>query len=75
MVADQLRYAGVLEAIRVSRSGYSQRYSFDAFVERYRFIALEELRPVGKDVAKSVDVLVQKVAHLTWQAENPNAAP
>lgn len=75
MVADQLRYAGVLEAIRVSRSGYSQRYSYDAFVDRYRFIALEELKKTAKDASASVNVLVEKVATLMWQTVNPNAAP
>ncbi len=34
IIADQLRCAGVLEAMRVSRVGYPQRYSKDMFVQR-----------------------------------------
>jgi myosin V len=44
MIADQLRYAGVLEAIRVSRVGYSQRYSHETFFHRYQCIAASELK-------------------------------
>jgi myosin-5 len=35
LVIGQLRCGGVLEAVRVSRAGYPNRYSFDHFVNRY----------------------------------------
>jgi myosin-5 len=35
-VAEQLRYGGILEAIRVARSGYPIRYSHSDFLLRYR---------------------------------------
>jgi myosin V len=35
VIADQLRCAGVLEAIRVSRVGFPNRYYHDHFVQRY----------------------------------------
>ena len=70
MIADQLRYAGVLEAIRVSRVGYSQRYSHEDFVKRYRFIAVDEL----ERAADPTDVLVHIIAKKIHYAENPNAA-
>lgn len=38
IIADQLRCAGVLEAIRVSRVGFPHRYSHDSFVQRYGIV-------------------------------------
>ncbi|KAL7463946.1 hypothetical protein ACHAXS_004297 [Conticribra weissflogii] len=35
IVVDQLRCGGILEAIRVSRAGFPQRYTFEHFVARY----------------------------------------
>lgn len=37
-IADQLRCAGVVEAVRDSRLGYPQRYSHSAFVHRYKIL-------------------------------------
>ncbi|KAI2506407.1 myosin-kinesin ATPase superfamily-like protein [Fragilaria crotonensis] len=39
IIADQLRCAGVLEAIRVSRVGFSQRYPHQEFIRRYQMLA------------------------------------
>ena len=36
IIADQLRCAGVLEAIRVSRIGFPHRFSHSDFLERYK---------------------------------------
>ena len=38
VIADQLRCAGVLEAIRVSRVGFPQRFTHEDFVQRYRML-------------------------------------
>jgi myosin heavy subunit len=38
MIANQLQNAGVLEAIRVTRVSYSQRFGHTVFVDRYRVI-------------------------------------
>ncbi|EED88551.1 predicted protein, partial [Thalassiosira pseudonana CCMP1335] len=43
LVADQLRCAGVIEAVRVSRLGYPHRYSHSRFIERYRSLGLKAL--------------------------------
>ena len=44
LIADQLRCAGVIEAVRVSRLGYPQRYSFNQFISRYRILGMTALK-------------------------------
>eukprot|EP00984_Skeletonema_dohrnii_P013460 scaffold5576_cov131-Skeletonema_dohrnii-CCMP3373.AAC.2 len=39
IVVDQLRCGGILEAIRVSRAGFPQRYTFDHFVARFNVLS------------------------------------
>lgn len=73
MIADQLRYAGVLEAIRVSRVGYSQRYTHSVFVERYRFIAVEALRSSAE--VEKASLLINVIATKIFESENPTAPP
>jgi hypothetical protein len=45
VVAEQLRCGGILEAVRVARAGYSNHYSHEEFLRRYRCLAFEELNP------------------------------
>jgi len=40
IVAEQLRCGGILEAVRVSRAGFTQHYPHEDFVKRYRMLAL-----------------------------------
>jgi myosin-5 len=51
IIADQLRCAGVLEAIRVSRVGFPHRYFHDYFLQRYAVLAKASLlrRQSGKE--------------------------
>ena len=49
VIADQLRCAGILEAVRVSRVGYPQRYLHKTFVQRYQVLAMKELQRRRKD--------------------------
>eukprot|EP00554_Chaetoceros_debilis_P008058 CAMPEP_0194079130 /NCGR_PEP_ID=MMETSP0149-20130528/5363_1 /TAXON_ID=122233 /ORGANISM="Chaetoceros debilis, Strain MM31A-1" /LENGTH=1393 /DNA_ID=CAMNT_0038760523 /DNA_START=295 /DNA_END=4476 /DNA_ORIENTATION=- len=44
VIAEQLRCAGILEAVRVSRVGYPQRYLHERFVSRYQILAMKELQ-------------------------------
>lgn len=44
LIADQLRCAGVIEAVRVSRLGYPQRYSYNQFISRYRILGMKALK-------------------------------
>lgn len=39
LVIHQLRYGGVLEAVRVTRAGFPNRYPFEDFYKRYRMLA------------------------------------
>ena len=43
VIADQLRCGGILEAIRVSRIGFPQRYAHDRFAHRYGILARKDL--------------------------------
>jgi myosin V len=62
IVADQLRCAGVLDAIRVSRIGYPQRYKKDIFFKRYHFLKSKELL-AGKETVdqNQCDALVHDI--------------
>lgn len=51
VISDQLRCAGVLEAIRVSRVGFPNRYYHDHFVQRY---SLLERRVVAEHKRKKL---------------------
>jgi myosin heavy subunit len=44
-VAEQLRCGGILEAVRVSRAGYSNHYVHEEFLRRYRCLAFNDLSP------------------------------
>jgi myosin-5 len=51
LIGNQLRCAGVIEAVRVSRLGYSQRYCHSSFITRYRVLgmrALSEKKKAGE---------------------------
>ena len=48
VIADQLRCAGVLEAIRVSRVGFPHRYFHGHFVERYGLLCRKRRPPPGR---------------------------
>jgi len=70
VIADQLRCAGVLEAIRVSRVGFPHRYYHDHFVQRYGLLARSSLRKFGhghmdaKEKCETlVDILTPELAH------------
>jgi hypothetical protein len=65
IIADQLRCAGVIEAVRVSRVGNPHRYSHANFVKRYKTIALKEFKQISKSSRgrlKPCDALVYAIA-------------
>ena len=72
IVADQLRCAGVIEAVRVSRLGYPQRYSHTRFVARYRLLGLKSTGKLsgGNRKRKPVDTLVDAIARKIVDVSN-----
>jgi myosin heavy subunit len=63
MIVEQLRCAGVVEAVRVSRVGYPQRYNHSQFVARYRTLGLDEMKKAAKlRKVKPVEALVNAIA-------------
>ena len=66
VIADQLRCAGVLEAIRVSRVGFPHRYSHERFVQRYSILARKQIeRLFPRKGYKPSDVCESLVESLT----------
>ncbi|XP_024397400.1 myosin-1 [Physcomitrium patens] len=57
LVLQQLRCCGVLEVVRISRSGYPTRYTHNEFASRYAFL-------LPRDVSEQEDVLSVCVAIL-----------
>ena len=71
IISDQLRYAGVIEAVRVSRVGYPQRYSHVAFVARYGILGMHELKKAQRATkrTKPVVVLVEALSSQVWKVQ------
>lgn len=61
MVHEQLRYSGVLEAVRIRKQGFSCRMLFEEFLLRYRCLTL--LAPGSSDRGATVQKLLE------WAAE------
>lgn len=47
-VLEQLRYNGVVEAVRVARSGYPIRFSHDEFKNLYNYVEFKDLIVIGR---------------------------
>ena len=55
-------YTGVLEAVRVSRVGFPQRYQHATFLERYHFLASKVVHETkNKGVKEQTGALVSSV--------------
>ena len=77
VIADQLRCGGILEAIRVSRVGFPQRYLHDRFVHRYSILAGNELRFYKGNSATSrknaCRVLFESIAQQILEIKHTNS--
>jgi myosin heavy subunit len=75
IVADQLRCAGVIEAVKVSRLGYPQRYAHSRFLSRYRLLGQRALKKSNgaSRRRKPVDVLVEAIAEKIALLSSKNA--
>jgi myosin-5 len=84
VVLDQLRCNGILEAVRVSRVGYPQRYLHSNFVERYRILVPpssstnmykgQRPRPQSREDLSDGDcaAVVNTLATLLWNKMHPD---
>mmetsp|Transcript_19506 Transcript_19506/g.38265 ORF Transcript_19506/g.38265 Transcript_19506/m.38265 type:complete len:1975 (-) Transcript_19506:115-6039(-) len=66
-IVEQLRYSGVLEAVRVSRAGFPTRFHHGIFLSRYYMLG-----DLGGDGKRSQDIstLVKFIAFHIWEHEN-----
>uniref|UniRef100_W5M973 Myosin IXB n=1 Tax=Lepisosteus oculatus TaxID=7918 RepID=W5M973_LEPOC len=51
LVLQQLRYTGMLETVRIRRSGYSAKYTFQEFIEQFRVLLPKSASPAQEDLA------------------------
>jgi ankyrin repeat protein len=81
-IVEQLRYCGVLEAVRVSRAGYPTRYPHEVFMTRYYIICpnratdIDNLSPYHSELSthlteeqKQLKRLVSRTATEIWKVE------
>lgn len=73
VVADQLNCAGVLEAVRVSRVGYPQRYTKQLFVQRYWMLGIEALERAKKNRQDLCEELVEYLIPRIWAEQQGNS--
>ncbi|CAL8308382.1 unnamed protein product [Lota lota] len=57
LVLQQLRYTGMLETVRIRRSGYGAKYTFQEFIEHFRVL----LPKNATDSREDISVLFQKM--------------
>ena len=67
-IVEQLRYSGVLEAVRVSRAGYPTRYPHALFLSRYYMLG--DLGGDGNKRSKDIVDLVKWIAFYIWEHDN-----
>lgn len=62
-VASQLRCSGVLESLKISRSGYSGRFTHADFVKRYKILGLTHLHSnASTDITTLISAILSHVA-------------
>ncbi|XP_026641105.1 unconventional myosin-IXb isoform X1 [Microtus ochrogaster] len=51
LVLQQLRYTGMLETVRIRRSGYSAKYTFQDFTEQFQVLLPKDVQPCREAIA------------------------
>lgn len=67
-VLEQLRYTGMLETIRIRKTGYPVRLLFGHFVDRYRYLVSTHL-PRGAPNKELCRIILDKAAPKDAQAQ------
>ncbi|XP_052018581.1 unconventional myosin-IXb isoform X5 [Apodemus sylvaticus] len=57
LVLQQLRYTGMLETVRIRRSGYSAKYSFQDFTEQFQVLLPTDVQPCREAIAALLEKL------------------
>ncbi|CAJ1060581.1 unconventional myosin-IXb isoform X1 [Xyrichtys novacula] len=55
LVVQQLRYTGMLETVRIRRSGYGAKYTFQEFVEHFRVLLPKNATASKEDISALLD--------------------
>ncbi|XP_040895558.1 unconventional myosin-IXb isoform X2 [Toxotes jaculatrix] len=51
LVVQQLRYTGMLETVRIRRSGYGAKYTFQEFIEQFGVLLPKNATPCKEDIS------------------------
>lgn len=57
LVLQQLRYTGMLETVRIRRSGYSAKYTFQDFTEQFQVLLPKDVQPCREAIAALLEKL------------------
>lgn len=57
LVQQQLRYTGMLETVRIQKSGYNAKFTFTEFLEQFKVLLPKEATTAPEDIAN----LLQKM--------------
>uniref|UniRef100_A0AC35U8D7 Myosin motor domain-containing protein n=1 Tax=Rhabditophanes sp. KR3021 TaxID=114890 RepID=A0AC35U8D7_9BILA len=60
LVFRQLRYSGMMETIRIRKAGYPIRYSYEAFVERFRLVLQTVKEKQKVDIVMASQAICEK---------------
>lgn len=57
-VAEQVRYLGILEAVRVRKQGYSEKVAFSDFADKYAFIVGNRRAASGRETVVAIEAML-----------------
>ncbi|KAM3866271.1 unconventional myosin-IXb [Diretmus argenteus] len=55
LVRQQIKYTGMLEVVRIQKSGYSAKYTFKEFVEKFRMLLPKGATATPEDITKLLE--------------------